>query len=72
MRGGGREGGGRAERNISHFRPHGVSSGFKSGSVKDDLFIREDVMIKYNISSISPSTTSTNNNNVQPGREEEL
>ena len=44
-----------------------MSSSFKSGSVKDDLFIREDVMIKYNI-----SVTSTNNNNVQPGREEEL
>ena len=48
-----------------------MSSSFKSGSVKDDLFIREDVMIKYNISSIPPSTTN-NDNYLQPGREEEL
>ena len=60
---------------FSHFRPHGVNSSFKSGSVKDDLFIREDVMIKYNIPSIPsiPSILpSSNNNNVKPGREEEL
>ena len=52
-----------------------MSSSFKSGSVKDDLFIREDVMIKYNIPSIPsiPSIPpSSNNNNVKPGREEEL
>ena len=52
---GGRE---EAGADISHFRPHGVKSSFRSGSVKDDLFIREDVMIKYNIPSI-PSIPST-------------
>ena len=62
----GEEGAG-VERDFFHFRPHGVSSSFKSGSVKDDLFIREDVMIKYNISS-----TTNNDNYLQPGREEEL
>ena len=49
-----------------------MSSSFKSGSVKDDLFIREDVMIKYNIPSISSIPPSSNNNSVKPGREEEL
>ena len=49
-----------------------MSSSFKSGSVKDDLFIREDVMIKYNIPSIPSILPSSNNNNVKPGREEEL
>ena len=44
-----------------------MGSSFKSGSVKDDLFIREDVMIKYNISS-----TTNSDNYLQPGREEEL
>ena len=52
-----------------------MKSSFLTGSVKDDLFIREDVMAKYNIPSISSSTSpSTNydNNNVEPSREEEL
>ena len=48
-----------------------MKSSFLSGSVKDDLFIREDVMAKYNIPSISPST-NYNHNNVEPSREEEL
>ena len=46
-----------------------MKSSFLTGSVKDDLFIREDVMVKYNIPSISPST---NYDNVEPSREEEL
>ena len=40
-----------------------MSSSFRSGSVKDDLFIREDVMRKYNIKSPSLSNISNNNNN---------
>ena len=46
-----------------------MKSSFLSGSVKDDLFIREDVMVKYNIPSTS---SSTNYDNVEPSREEEL
>ena len=37
------------------FRWHRVDSTFRSDSVKDDLFIREDVIRKYNI---PPITTS--------------
>ena len=43
------------------FRVHGVDSTFRSGSVKDDLFIREDVVSKYSLA----STTSTTNTNTQ-------
>ena len=40
------------------FRWHGVDSTFRSDSVKDDLFIREDVIRKYNIPDITSTTTS--------------
>ena len=51
-----REGGGWVRLIYSHpFRRHGVDSTFKLDSVKDDLFIREDVITKYNI----PSTTTS-------------
>ena len=49
-----------------------MKSSFLSGSVKDDLFIREDVMVKYNIPSIISTTTTTNINNNKAGRSEEL
>ena len=42
------------------FRRHGVESSVKSDSVKDDLFIREDVVRKYNIPHITSTTTSEN------------
>ena len=47
--------------------------------MKDDLFIREDVMSKYNIKTLSPYNISNNSNNsinisinIQSDREEEL
>ena len=42
-----------------HFRRHGVESTFRSDSVKDDLFIREDILSKYSIT----TTTTTRNIN---------
>ena len=29
------------------FRPHGVTSSFKAETVKDDLFIRSDLVSRY-------------------------
>ena len=43
-----------------HFRLHGVKSSFRSDSVKDDLFIREDVITKYNIPHITSTSSSEN------------
>merc|ERR1712062_30214 len=40
-------------------RRHGVESTFRSDSVKDDLFIREDILSKYSIT----TTTTTKNTN---------
>ena len=40
-------------------RRHGVESTFSSGSVKDDLFIREDVVSKYSLTFSTTTNTNT-------------
>ena len=49
-----------------------MDSTFKLDSVKDDLFIREDVISKYNIPDITTSTTTTSTTTTTSGNKTEL